>query len=990
MGFRVMRRILRGRSLLWAALLAVVSCLYPARSSYSDAAPKWTDADLLRFSDVVVRGRVAGVGVARDERVDSLYTYVTLDVVEVLEGPVRDRRITIKQLGGRLGSEALEIAGQPTFTAGEDVVLFLELRPRDHTLATTAQWQGKFGIAPAGSTGEVALRHDPQFPARGILGDDVRPLAPWLAALRRAIADAHPVDAGQFIDVTPREARDAVAVTGAASGVPASWRANVASRLAVRVDVTAGSQAGWPAGGERQIRQAADFWTGVGPVELAPGGLSPPGCLFSRNTDGRIVFGVDACGELSLRGGTLALGGGWVRFEDGRTAASPDGASYLSAGVMTNPGPAAARLLTGAACFERVVTHELGHAIGVGHTSDRTGLSGSFLQCDGGFGTITSPADRRDRPRLLAMTTTAVATRASPLQPTAAAAAPTFDRVSIASDGTEANGASRHPALSGDARFVAFESDATNLVSGDTNGVTDVFVHDRLTGVTTRESLGPGGVQANDASYGPEISSNGRFVAFVSNASNLVPGVGGSQIYVRDRQIQVTYVVSASTAGTPANAPARSPSISHDGRFISFDSTATNLVTLDTNDAIDVFTHDLSTGATTRDSVNPDGSQASGSSLSPSLSGDGRYVAFTSTASNIVASWIGSEVVVRDRLTGQVSVESMDPEVIRYPVIPSAGVSSISADGRYVAFDFSSFPAYHGVYVRDRETSRTTLIVLTCIRFCLLSAPKLSADGRFVTYVEDRSDAVVFDQATGQYSRVRLGSGNGPSDPAATAVTGAQRLLAVASLDPLVVNDTNGAMDIFVVRLGESSVPGAPTTLTASASGPSVMLRWNAPLTGGAVSDYVLEAGSSRGAADLARFGTGSTATTFSVSPVAVGTYYVRVKASNGEGISMPSNEAVLTVTSPCSLPASPNVLTTSVSGSTVTLAWTGGNGATSYILDVGSASGRSDTLVADLGSPATTLTATDVAAGTYFARVRSTNICGTSGPSNEASVIVR
>lgn len=181
-----------------------------------------------------------------------------------------------------------------------------------------------------------------------------------------------------------------------------------------------------------------------------------------------------------------------------------------------------------------------------------------------------------------------------------------------------------------------------------------------------------------------------------------------------------------------------------------------------------------------------------------------------------------------------------------------------------------------------------------------------------------------------------------------------------------------------------------PTNLTASATGSTVTLTWNAPETSSAMSDYVLEAGSSPGATDLARFGTGSLATAFSASGVRPGTYYVRVKGSNGDGTSLPSNEAMFTVTSPCSSPAAPNGLSASISGSTVTLMWTASSGAASYILEVGSGTGRSDTLVTDLGSSATALTATAVAPGTYFVRVRSTNVCGASGPSNEASVIVR
>ena len=147
--------------------MAVLALLHAVQPAYADAAPKWTDAQLVGFSDVILRGRVARVAVAKDEAAGSIYTYVSLDVAEVLKGSIADSRVTIKQLGGRVGQTALQIAGQPTFEAGEDVLVFLEVRPRDHTLTTTAQWQGKFTItaAPAGS---LAIRKYPGGETQGI------------------------------------------------------------------------------------------------------------------------------------------------------------------------------------------------------------------------------------------------------------------------------------------------------------------------------------------------------------------------------------------------------------------------------------------------------------------------------------------------------------------------------------------------------------------------------------------------------------------------------------------------------------------------------------------------------------------------------------------------------------------------------------------------------------------------------------------------------
>ena len=191
-------------------------------------------------------------------------------------------------------------------------------------------------------------------------------------------------------------------------------------------------------------------------------------------------------------------------------------------------------------------------------------------------------------------------------------------RVSISSNGTEATGGgSRNPAMSADGRYIAFESDATNLVNADTNGVTDIFLHDRTSGDTTRLSVDNGGNQATGvASFGPSISADGQHVAYVSGASDLVLGDTNNlpDIFVRDRPANVTSRVSVATGGTQGTGPAGSinPSLSADGQFVTFASAMTDLVANDTNNEYDVFVHDRLSGATTRVSVTNTGSQATG------------------------------------------------------------------------------------------------------------------------------------------------------------------------------------------------------------------------------------------------------------------------------------------------------------------------------------------------------------------------------------------
>jgi Tol biopolymer transport system component len=171
-------------------------------------------------------------------------------------------------------------------------------------------------------------------------------------------------------------------------------------------------------------------------------------------------------------------------------------------------------------------------------------------------------------------------------------------RVSVDSAGNQANNGSLAPAISANGRFVAFGSLADNLVPGDTKGQTDIFVHDRKTGATTRVSVGSAGNQGNNGSGGSAITANGRYVAFSSDADNLVPGDtnGETDAFVHDRRTGATERVSIDSAGDQANLPSYSTAISANGRFVAFWSDANNLVPGDTNGQTDAFVHDRKTG----------------------------------------------------------------------------------------------------------------------------------------------------------------------------------------------------------------------------------------------------------------------------------------------------------------------------------------------------------------------------------------------------------
>lgn len=218
-------------------------------------------------------------------------------------------------------------------------------------------------------------------------------------------------------------------------------------------------------------------------------------------------------------------------------------------------------------------------------------------------------------------------------------------RVSVATGSIQANNASSDPAISIDGRFIAFESDASNLVSSDTNRKGDIFVYDRQTAIPTRVSVATGGRQGNDPSgFGfadlfPAISGDGRYVTFVSNSSNLVSGDtnGRSDVFIHDRQTATTERISVATGGAQSNDWSDQSSISADGRYVAFDSGASNLVSGDTNGTSGIFVRDRQTGVTERVSIASDGGQGNDYSDFPAISADGRFVAFISAATNLVS-----------------------------------------------------------------------------------------------------------------------------------------------------------------------------------------------------------------------------------------------------------------------------------------------------------------------------------------------------------------
>ncbi len=328
-------------------------------------------------------------------------------------------------------------------------------------------------------------------------------------------------------------------------------------------------------------------------------------------------------------------------------------------------------------------------------------------------------------------------------------------RVSVDSGGVQSNGSSSNPAVSGDGNVVAFLSDATNLVPGDTNARGDIFVHDLTTGETTRVSVDSQGNEANNLSSGAALSDDGRFVAFWSLATNLVPGDtnGVRDVFVHDRLTGVTERVSVDSAGNQATAESRSErggALSADGRYVTFYSEASDLVPADTNGMTDAFVHDRLTGETTRVSVDSAGNEGNGGSFGPTISADGRYVAFFSGSSNLVAGDTNGlgDIFVHDRITGattRVSVNSGGGEANG-----QSGSAYVSGDGRFVSFTSAADNLTPGdtngvgdVFLHDRQTGETARVSLrwdgqqAALQSGSLGNSPVSVGGRYVAFVSD-------------------------------------------------------------------------------------------------------------------------------------------------------------------------------------------------------------------------------------------------------------
>jgi Tol biopolymer transport system component len=427
----------------------------------------------------------------------------------------------------------------------------------------------------------------------------------------------------------------------------------------------------------------------------------------------------------------------------------------------------------------------------------------------------------------------------------ARAQAPSTTRVNVATGGAEANWGGGAPSVSADGRFVAFMSGATNLVSGDTNAFNDMFVRDRISGITERVSVSSSGEQATDHCNPGAISADGRCVTFWSAAPNLVAGDTNLtfDVFLRDRATGVTERVSIDSAGLGANSDSSMPAISADGRFVAFASGATNLAPNDLTWFSDVYLRDRVHQTIELVSVAISGSAGDDSSGWPAISADGTRVAFMSYATDLVAIDTNgvADVFVRDLTAGvtrRVSLSTGGAECNA-----DASRPCISADGRFVAFESYATNLVAGdanlrldVFVHDCASGVTELASVSSTgaqgNYDSRSAA-CSADGRFVAFNSQSvnlapgdvllwTDVFVRDRLSGTTERVSVSSAGVPGDShsAWAAISADGQVVAFHSYAAnLVPGDTNNTQDVFVRDANPSPIVVTYCTAGTSSSG---------------------------------------------------------------------------------------------------------------------------------------------------------------------------
>lgn len=420
----------------------------------------------------------------------------------------------------------------------------------------------------------------------------------------------------------------------------------------------------------------------------------------------------------------------------------------------------------------------------------------------------------------------------------------TLERISVASttplvEGNGYSGDRGISGISGDGRFVVFDSAATNLVPNDTNGVHDVFLYDSILKTIRRISISDLGVEGNGESYHASISADGHFVVFASYASNLVPGDsnGTRDIFLYDTTLNTIRLISKNDTGDEGNGESFHTYISGDGHFIVFNSAASNLVDGDTNGKNDLFLFDTTLNTVRRITVNGSGVEESAGLFNFSISSDGKYIAFSSDASNLVENDTNNtyDVFFYDTTLNTIKQISVDDLGVKgdgestYP--------SITADGKFVTFESAATNLVpndtNGTY--DIFLYDTTLNTIKRISVdgsgiegnSYSTGSSISANGKFIVYNSDASNLVPNDN-NGTYDIFRYNVESRANTLVSVASNGEQanwnetdyggsymvgnrnisddgnKIIFTSYSTNLVPNDTNSSADVFLVTMNNA------------------------------------------------------------------------------------------------------------------------------------------------------------------------------------------
>jgi len=407
--------------------------------------------------------------------------------------------------------------------------------------------------------------------------------------------------------------------------------------------------------------------------------------------------------------------------------------------------------------------------------------------------------------------------------------------VSVSSEQTQSNGNSFLVSNSADGRYVVFGSDASNLVADDTNGMRDVFLRDRSLGTIERISVDSNELQSLYLSRSPSVSADGRYVSF-ETLGPLLPGssAGVFQIYRRDRVTGETHLVSGSSGGVAGNAPSLRSSISADGRYVLFYSSASNLVTGDSNGVRDVFLKDMHTGELEIISKSSSGTPGNGDSFEAAMSSDARFVAFTSMATNLSGSAITRQrhVYLRDRQSGNTRLVSTTSSGVlaNQPAFSPA----LSDDGRYIVYyskasNLTAGTSGSAIQILLHDTTSGNNVLLSkdasgAEGNDLSYSPSISSDGNLVAFTSfannlvpgdnnSVSDVILLDRLNNEMRVItqsesgQLGNGAAIATPALSR--SANSIAFSTYANNLISGDTNNVADIFVANLSSNTIPVA-------------------------------------------------------------------------------------------------------------------------------------------------------------------------------------